>query len=150
MSLLYHHTNYVPPTDFQRTGTNLKIQMTNQIRMVQIARTAKHTEEDKNDEEITTNAKHRADTPIKKRSVFLLKQQIILHCNSLQILSIPTHTARQGSHCSDKKKSSAQQELHKKNATKSATTKTKRPETTKQQSTKHPNTYQYDWHAWLH
>ena len=99
MSLLYHHTNYVPLRDFQRTGTNSKIQMTNQLRMVQIARTAKHTEEDKRDEEITTNA----DAPIKKRSVFLLKQQIILHCNSLQILSIPTHTARQVSHCSDKK-----------------------------------------------
>ena len=33
----------------------------------------------------------------------MLQQQIILHCNSLQILSIPKHTARQGSQCSDKK-----------------------------------------------
>ena len=38
-----------------------------------------------------------------KKSIFPLKQRIILHCNSLQILSIPTHTARQGSHCSDRK-----------------------------------------------
>ena len=86
----------------------------------------------------------------KKRSVFLLEQQIILHCNSLQILSIPTHTARQGSQCSDKKTARCKKSYIKENATKSATTKTKRRVTRKQQSTKHPNTYQYDWHAWLH
>ena len=103
MPLLYHHTKCIPIRGPHRTGTNSKIQMTNQI----------HTKENSEDNEIQRRRrKQRTDnyrtlsteqTHPLERSVLLLQQQIILHCNSGQILSIPKHTARQGSQCSDKK-----------------------------------------------
>ena len=57
MSLLYHDTKCIPPRGPHRTGTNSKIQMTNQIHMEKTARTMKYTDGDENDEETTTKRK---------------------------------------------------------------------------------------------
>ena len=103
MPLLYHHTKCIPLRGPHRTGSNSKIQMTNQIHTNKTARTMKYSDEDENNEQTTTERKAQSRHTHKKRSVLLLQQQIILHCNSLQFLSIPTHTARQGSQCSDKR-----------------------------------------------
>ena len=92
MPLLYHHTKCIPLRGPHRTGTNSKIQMTNQIHTKKTARTIKYRDGDENNEQTTTERKAQSKRPIKK-SVLLLKQQVIFHCSSLQILSIPTHTA---------------------------------------------------------